>query len=155
MRRPIPTDSWEEAPADAVRVLVECPPEQTPDVVAGILERHGYAVRTCEGPDKRHHCPLVTTGACNLVSGADVVINLFGASDQHASEVLGALTEERRPPAVITEMPTPEIQRRTESDDWWFDRDRVNIVASPLTTATLLEAVEAALAEQGKKPPTL
>ncbi len=147
MRRPIPTDTWDEAPTDAVRVLVECPPEHSPDVVAGILERHGYAVRTCEGPTKHHHCPLVTTGACNLVSGADVVVNLFGGSNPHTSEVLGAITEERRPPAVITEMPVPEIERRNETDDWWFDRGRVHVVESPLTTATLLEAVEYALAQ--------
>ncbi|MEI2699970.1 MAG: hypothetical protein V9E94_17135 [Microthrixaceae bacterium] len=145
MRRPLPTGTWDDAPPEKVRVLVECPPEHTPDVIAGILERNGYAVRTCEGPDKRHHCPLVTTGSCNLVSGADVVVNLFGGSNPHTSEVLTAITDERRPPAVVTEVPAPEIQRRDDYDNWWFDRGRVHIVESPLTTATLLAAIESTL----------
>lgn len=154
MRRPLPTDDWDDAPPGAVRVLLECPPEHSPDIVAGILRRHGYAVRTCEGPDRRHECPLVATGSCRLVSGADVVVNLFGAADPHRRQVLGAITDERRPPAVVTEVPEPEIRRRTESADWWFDRERVHIVESPLTTATLIEAVEEALTRRERVPAT-
>ena len=67
--------------------------------------------------------------------------------------MLGAITDERRPPAVVTEMTTPELERRTESDTWWFDRDRVHIVETPVTAATLIEAVETALRLRSKEPP--
>ncbi|MFN7967730.1 MAG: hypothetical protein U0P47_00180 [Acidimicrobiales bacterium] len=153
MGRPLSTDTWRDAPRDRVRVLVECPPENTPDLVAEVLRREGYEVRVCEGPVPHHACPLVATGACNLVSGADVVVNLFGSTDPVRREVLGAITDERRPPAVITEMTTPELERRTESDSWWFDRDRVHIVETPVTAATLIEAVETALRLRSKEPP--
>lgn len=146
MSRPATTENWEGAPAGAVRVLVECPPDQTPDAAAAVLRRQGYEVRVCEGPDRRHECPILSKGACALVSGADVVVNLFGAMDPHTRPVLGAISQERRPPAIVTEMTTPDLQRHDAGGDWWFERDRVHIVESPLTSATLIDAVEDALA---------
>ncbi len=145
MVRPATTENWDEAPDGATRVLVECPPEQTPDAVARVLRREGYEVRVCEGPDRRHECPMLTRGDCSLVSGADVVVNLFGATDPHTAPVLGALTDDEHTPPIVTEMTGPELRRRSESDDWWFDRDRVHIVETPLRTATLIAAVQESL----------
>ena len=45
-----------------------------------VLERAGYAVSWCPGPDRASgtSCPLVTRGACPLVEDADVVLSALG-----------------------------------------------------------------------------
>ena len=141
-----PTGSaWDDAPPEAIRVLVECPDYKSPSVIAELIERDGYAVRVCGGPDRDHSCPMVTERSCTLVNGADVVVNLLSGPDRQPQAVIGAITSERRPPQVVTQMPTPTIARRNADDDWDFDRDRVTILSGPLSSAAIMEGIQAAL----------
>ena len=67
------TQRWDESESNRVRVLLECPPAESPSIIASAIERRGYAVRTCEGPSVKP-CALLDHGACALVDGADVVV---------------------------------------------------------------------------------
>lgn len=152
-RRP-PEPGWEDEPTAKVRVLLECPSSSSPSLIAGMLERHGYGVRVCEGPDRRHACPLLDGGTCGLVNGADVVVNLLQhGPEPEARQVLGALSDERRPPAIVAELSRPELARRDRSGDPGFHRDRVSVVHSPMTSATLLAALDDALRHRHRAPP--
>jgi hypothetical protein len=145
---------WDDVPEHLTRVLVECPPGSSPLLIAAAIERHGYAVRTCEGPDRRHPCALVEQGACSLVDGADVVVNLLNGPDPDARLVLDHLSRQRRPPEVVTELTQPEIDRLSATDEWTFRRDHVEILASPLTSEALLAAIDAAAARAVRGAPT-
>ena len=71
---------WEEG-SSRTRVLLECAASSSPSIIARVVERHGFDVRTCEGPGDRGGCDLIDHGACALVSGADVVVNMLAAGD--------------------------------------------------------------------------
>lgn len=145
--------SWDDVPSDRSRVLLECPAGSSPQLIADAIERHGYAVKVCEGPSRRHPCDLVDAGACALVDGADVVVNLLNGPDAEGREVIHHLTRLRRPPEVVTELTQPEIDRLSATGEWTFDRDRVEIVASPLTGDALLEAIDAAMSRASRGTP--
>lgn len=144
--------SWSDVPEDVPRVLLECPAGSSPLLIADAIERQGYAVKVCEGPDARTPCSLVSEGVCALVSGADVVVNLLNGPDPEARRVITAIAEQRRPPEVVTELTQPEIERHADDEDWPFRRDHVTIVASPLTSRTLLLAIEEALSRRVGSP---
>jgi hypothetical protein len=98
-------------------------------------------------------CDLVEAGACALVDGADVVVNLLNGPDPEAREVIDHLTRLRRPPEVVTELTQPEIDRLTATGEWSFERDRVEVVASPLTADALLDAIDAAISRASRGTP--
>lgn len=140
--------SWDAVDPGRTRVLLECPKSSSPTLIADAIERHGYEVKICEGPDHRHDCPLVTEGVCTLVNGADVVVNMLNGPDPEQREVLSSITAERRPPAVVAELTEPEIERRAREEDWPFDRDRVRLLSSPLTVESLISAIEDAAGDR-------
>lgn len=141
-----PTDAtWEGAPAGLVRVLVECPPAGSPTVAAEVIRRAGYLVRVCEGPDRRHPCPMVRGEGCPLVDEADVVVNLMNSDTFRRQEVLGAVTARRHPPAVVAEVAEPALQRRRLSGHPGFDPDRVMVVQSPMNRERLLGSLREVL----------
>lgn len=96
---------WSDGDGDRPRVLLECPPEESPAIVASLLERHGYEVRTCDGP-RATTCELLDHGVCPLVDGADAVVNLLG-SEPDDRTVLDAVARIRRPPAVVAQARRP------------------------------------------------
>lgn len=61
------------------RVLLECAPHDSPDIIAEVIRREGYEVAVCTGPDQSHPCDLLEHGSCALVGDADVVVNLLGS----------------------------------------------------------------------------
>jgi hypothetical protein len=95
---------------------LECAPDAAPTLIASLIEREGYAVRTCEGPTD-DACDLLDRGACSLVDGADVVVNLLGDSPSERA-VLGATERLRRPPAVVAQVGNAStLTRRALLDD--------------------------------------
>ena len=78
MRRRTARQSWGTREDDRVRVLLECEPHASPSIIASVIERHGFAVRTCEGP-ATGPCDLLDGGHCSLVDDADVVVNMLRA----------------------------------------------------------------------------
>lgn len=136
---------WDESDASRVRILLECPPESSPSVIASAIESHGYAVRTCKGPSVAP-CALIDQGACALVDGADVVVNLLGATPSEES-VLPAVAGLRRCPAILAE---PRFQRagaerRPGSEPAPESIDAVEVLRPPITRRALIEGIEAAL----------
>ncbi len=112
------------------RVLLECPPAASPSIIATLIERDGYEVQTCTGPAVTS-CDLLEHGACALVDGADVVVNLLGPVPDDVA-VLDAMTSLRRPPAIVAEV-------RGAAPD------TVTAVQYPATRRALLRAIRAAL----------
>jgi hypothetical protein len=144
MRRRSARQPWSNTEDDRVRVLLECGPEAAPSIVASVIERHGYEVRTCEGPTSTP-CDLLAGGACALVDGADVVVNMLGAPGRN---VLEGVAGTRRPPAVIAEMTQPQLAARDDDaggdDGASAGPGRVTVVRTPVTTQQLIDAIEAA-----------
>jgi hypothetical protein len=145
MRRRNARQPWSEAPEPRIRVLLECGPEAAPSIVASVIERHGYEVRTCEGPGSGP-CDLLADGACALVDGADVVVNMLGG---RGSAVLAHVSGLRRPPAVVAEMTRPQADAAVRSGPDEpalpaLHSEHVTVVHTPVNTRQLIDAIEAA-----------
>ncbi len=136
-----------------VRVLLECDPEFSPSIVASVIERGGFAVRTCEGPGD-NDCDLLVNGACTLVEGADVVVNMLGTRSV-GRNILDEVAGLRRPPAVVAEMTHPEVLAATEpsADTEGIDLDRITVVETPVTGDSLIEAINTAIKRRSQPVP--
>jgi hypothetical protein len=155
MKRAPARDNWGPVEAErSVRVLLECGPEETPSIMADILRKEGYEVVVCTGPDLKHSCAQLGSGTCGAVSETDVVVNLLGFRDDEASSVLTAISDQRRPPAIVTAMTPLEVERRVADDDWPFDPRQMTVIARPLTTKGLIDGVSEALRRHGEHRPT-
>lgn len=136
MKKSTATRRWDGGEDGQVRVLLECAPEHSPDIIASLIERHGYDVRTCTGPGDRT-CNLLEHGACALVDGADVVVNMMGGADD--GEVLAAVADVRRPPAIVAEL----AHGRTPPA--CTGAAEVTVVRAPMTRRTLLDGIVSSL----------
>lgn len=99
MRHRTPRQTWSDGTDGRVRVLLECEHDSSSSILASTIERHGYEVRTCEGPDE-HGCDLLVNGVCALVDGADVVVNML-RTPVVGAEILDGVAAVRRPPVVV------------------------------------------------------
>lgn len=145
MARRSTKQSWNDDDGTRTRVLIECPPESSPSMIADAVARHGYAVRTCEGPEAGR-CDLVHDGSCGLVDGADVVVNMLGFGHT-GREVLEAVADRRRPPALVVELTKPQAIAAAV-DDAQMDLDRVTVVETPVSRQALLDAIDDAASRQ-------
>lgn len=145
MRKPPRQPAWDDHDAGQVRVLIECPPAGSPSIIAAAVERRGYAVRTCEGPSARP-CALLEHGACALVDGADIVVNMLGATPREAA-VVPALAALRRPPAIVAERPGPRrsAAEATAPPALPEPPAAVTEVRAPVTANALVQGIEEAL----------
>ncbi len=112
---PSPKLPWAPSSGGRTRVLLECPPEQSPSVVSSVLERAGMDVVVCVGPLDHDHCPLAVGEYCSTVQGVDVVVNMLGTNTPERRAVLPAMLDSspRRPPivAVLPDSdPVPGVQ---------------------------------------------
>ncbi len=153
MRRRSRKEPWGDETGSRVRVLLECEPEMSPSIIAPVIERHGYAVRTCDGP-AHDGCDLLEDGACALVDGADVVVNMLHAPVD-APLVRNAVSSTRRPPAVVAEMTPAELHASSDGEEAnsGFAPDRVTVLQSPINTTRLMGAIEEAVRRQGMPLP--
>ena len=110
------------------RVLIENPDRADLWAHADLLRRAGYDVAICGGPvaeiasarwyrrlvsattERRQRvlCPLVTTGRCSLVEGADVVVSTTQMTDSR--EILAALSA-RTSPVLVVEGTSAGLER--------------------------------------------
>jgi hypothetical protein len=125
------------------RVLVENPDGATLWAYADILREAGYEVATCAGEDHSGdggRCPLLASGHCGLVEGADVVVSTcsLGSSDA----VLAMLAAKGAPP-VVFEAPAPEVDRYAEL------AGDATLIAMPVTEDAFLAAVAEAKGRHG------
>ena len=134
---------------DRTRVLMEIPASSSPSVIADMVERHGFEVRTCEGPGDRGGCDLIDHGACALVSGADVVVNMLHAGDAGGGDVLDAVIHERRPPAVVAEFTQPHQDRATSAGSPATPEQAWTVLTTPVTSKELLAGISEAADRAG------
>jgi hypothetical protein len=153
MRRRTPRQTWTDHTDLRVRVLLECEPESTPAIIASVIERHGYAVRSCEGPDA-HGCDLLVNGVCALVDGADVVVNML-RTPVVGRNILNGVAAVRRPPAVVAEVRHSEGLAASGSvtDPPGVDLDRVTVMEAPVTGKALISAIERAVERRNRPVP--
>ncbi len=137
--RAIPLPIWSRHDTGP-RVLVETTCFVKRDVLATILTRNGYSVRTCGGPEASdERCPLADHEECTRVAGADVIVHSMRHSDPRNREVL--LEIQRRYPDVplVVEVPKPIVAK------YPGDFEACRVVPQPITRSTLLEAVDEVL----------
>lgn len=135
--------SWGERD-ERQRVLVENPDFGVGFAIERVLEDAGYEVAVCGGPDslRGHECPLVFTGACELVSGADVVVHSLNPDRSAHAEVLRALRAKHPDTPIVVEVPGPSASRHEGLLDGCV------VVPFPATRESLVGAVAEALAER-------
>jgi hypothetical protein len=138
--------NWKNETSDRPRVVIECTPDASPDLIAEVVERQGFAVRTCSGELDRR-CDLLEHGTCALVSGADVVVNLLGQHHAIGCRIAEAVQDERRPPALVIEAAAGECSGREASDGAPI------LLARPLRKRSLLEAIQRGLASRDAPTP--
>jgi len=132
------------------RVLIE-----EPDVTGAfaswrLLEDNGYEVSWCPGPagSRPRRCPLVTSGQCDLVRDADVVVSSLDLDHESSRKVVSAVKYLHPETPVI-------IQASQQALAEWAPvfEGRWGAMWMPVTERTLLDSVEFALATSpGEKP---
>lgn len=137
MRRRELRQHWDDDTDDRVRILLECAPEDSPSIVAATIERAGYAVRVCTGPGSVG-CDLDDHGACDLVDGADVVVNLLDGPSGH--RLVQRVAGLRRPPVVVTQVRSADASTSTAVETG----EGVIALRAPATRRALLDAIESA-----------
>lgn len=106
---------WRTPREGPLRVVVEDADGAAPWAWRRVLERAGYMVATCGGPDANGGmCRLVDTGRCELVEGADVILYNLNASHAANASVLDVLRERAAHVPTIVVMPEPDIPRHRE-----------------------------------------
>jgi len=153
VRRKDHKPTWGDADDGRVRVLLECSPHLSPSIISKVIEDDGYDVRTCEGPSKGHECSLLAQGECELVTGADVVVNMLRGPESDDHRVLDAVSGQRRPAPVVVEMTGPRIKQLEAHETELAHPDQVTIIKSPISRHDLIEGIEAALAKQADSVP--
>lgn len=141
-RRPWDGDTtWPPAGSGRVRVVVEDVDGAARWACARVLERAGYEVTTCGGPDANGGvCRLVDTGHCGLVAGADVVVCALNLRRPENAAVLDALRARAAHLPTVVVIPEPDVAR---------NRDLLAgcvVVAAPPTARELVDAVARARA---------
>ena len=138
-----PQIPWSSTELGNIRVLLECPPEQSPDIVASVLERSGFDVVVCEGPAAHERCPLALGQYCTTVQGVDVVLNMLGTHSPERTEVL---------PAMIRSGPcAPAIVAMVDELD--SDTPSVDTVSRRVRGPELAAALHVALADRHRPTP--
>lgn len=106
-----PQTPWQPTNLGGIRVLLECPPEESPDIVASVLEQEGFDVVVCHGPADHERCPMAVGEYCGALQGADVVLNMLGSGSAQRAEVLAAVARGGpRPPAIVAMTDGPELE---------------------------------------------
>lgn len=139
----IETGDW-SARRGRERVLVENPDGAQLWAYAEVLREAGYDVATCTGehPDGADRCPLIETGRCGLVEGADVVVSTCSV---HRGDRLLAVLGSKGSTPVVFEAPQPDFERYRHL------AENATLIATPVTEQGLLDAVELARSE-GAQP---
>lgn len=123
------------------RVLLESSDGAEAHAVWRLLSRHGYDTMWCPGPSGRHvrECPLVRTGHCPLVDGADVIVNALDQDDGNCAEVarqLESVAGARRSPT-----PVVVVAPRCRTAEFRESLPHCEVVPGPLRSKVLLHSV--------------
>ena len=123
------------------RVLVEAAEWGHRETIGAVLRNAGYATVGCAGPEGTgRRCTLASGAGCEASAEADVVVHALRTTDPRNLEVLRALRRLRPHTPVVVEASPAVVEARAE------DLAGCVVIDAPCTPASLLEAVEAALA---------
>jgi hypothetical protein len=128
------------------RVLVEDPDAAQLWAYAKTLREAGYDVATCAGehPDGTGRCPLIETGHCGLVEGADVVVS---TCSMHRGDELLAVLAARGSTPILFEAPKPDFERYAHL------AENAKLLPTPVTEQALLDAVAQARSDAADTEP--
>jgi hypothetical protein len=108
-----------------------------------LLEENGYEVSWCPGPagSRPRRCPLVTSGLCDLVCYADVVVTSLALDSKCSREVVSALRYLHPETPFIINAPAEVLTLYAP-----LFEERWGATRMPVSKRTLLDSVEFALA---------
>lgn len=109
-----PPRTWTE-PRSRPRALVEDADGASQWATARILERAGFDVSCCDGPDSSRTCPLVQAGECELATGADVIFNKLELDRVENRDVVTTLRGTCPATPLIVEVPQPQAERLADT----------------------------------------
>jgi hypothetical protein len=139
--RPTPAScAWSTGATNGKRVVVESDDAAVGWAVGGVLQREGYEVVQCPGPDAGHRCPVLDGGRCQLVADADVVINLLGGdhTDGIGPAVRTALRSAHPDTPVVAELSVTATAARDDAL-----AAGVHVVDAPVRAVELSQVVAA------------
>ena len=102
---------WNDPEHKRPRVLLECPAERSPSIIATVMERHGMDVHICEGPAHGAKCSKMETGLCPAVDEADVVVNMLGQDHSYGRRIAEAVLTLPDGPALVLQASEAECAR--------------------------------------------
>jgi len=93
------------------RVVIEHEDTAWQVAASRALERAGFEVVCCDGPNKLRHrgCPLLAGRPCELVDSADVVINGLGLRDAPNRDLLTTMRRTHPGLALVVEAPRRDL----------------------------------------------
>jgi hypothetical protein len=142
--------SWEyraETPVAAprgTRVLIEDPDGADAFAYWRLLTDNGYEAQWCPGPEGHlgGRCPLLTSGHCDLVEHADVVVSSLGIDNVPSRKIVGAIKRLYPKKPVVIQASQREVER------WANLMDGSRVLPTPVTRRALLGSVEGVLAHR-------
>lgn len=136
--RTLEPGAWAEGEARP-RVLVEDPDGAVLAASRRILEREGFEVATCAGPEPGHRCPEVTSAGCPLMQGVDVIYSSLDWHEPEHREVLEAQRAHHPGVPVIVEIARPQAAHEEAL------LEGCEVVHMPADGAVMVAAVRRAL----------
>lgn len=123
------------------RVLVEARDGADGWACQQVLERRGYEVATCPGPESgRIPCPVLDGRDCPAAHGADLIVSLLDLSDAPSRSVVRGLGAMRPAKPIVIEVSDEDRIRNADLIA------RTTALDAPLLGTQLARAVDEALA---------
>jgi hypothetical protein len=106
-----------------------------------LLKENGYEVEWCPGPEgpPAQRCPLVTSGRCELVERADVVVSALGLDKESCRKVVAARGRLHPETPVVTQASRSDFAR------WANLVEGDQPLPTPVCERALLRSLEDAL----------
>lgn len=129
-----------EGDGDGPRVLFESPDGAEAHATWKLLRRHGYRVTWCPGPRGGFspECALSTTGHCDLVDEADVVVSALDLRDPASQEVVRGLN------VAASRTPVVVVASRATAQRWADELPECTVLSGPLSSKVLRRSVSLA-----------
>jgi hypothetical protein len=125
---------------DGPRVLFESPDGAEAHATWKLLQRDGYRVTWCPGPQGgfSSECALTTIGHCSLVDEADVVVSALDLRDPSSQEVVRGLNE------AASHTPVVVVASRGAAPRWADELPDCTVLSGPLSSKVLRRSVSLA-----------
>jgi hypothetical protein len=122
------------------RVLVEESDGAVRSSIVRLLEREGFQVVGCGGPDDNagSRCPLMKPASCPAAAEADVIFFSFPLSNPTNREILRLLKCRHSNTPIVVEVPKPQVAVHSEL------LAGTHVVYSPITRRSITHAVRKA-----------